>query len=80
MDVGFFGKAVPLAGQHRKPSHPVHSRGVFPMPERLNDGRYLVTSWMRNRCENLVQVGASTIYVVNDYGVMVPVESWGAQC
>lgn len=77
MDPAFFGrKVVPLGGQHRPPAALVYARGSFPVPERLPDGRYIVRNWMRNRCENLVQVGATTIYVVNDYGWMVPVHSW----
>jgi hypothetical protein len=48
--------------------------------ERLRDGRYLATNWMTNRCEREVQFGAEAIYVVNDYGDMVMVESWGDQC
>jgi hypothetical protein len=32
---------------------------------------------MENRCCNRVQVGARTVYVINDYGFLVPVEDWG---
>lgn len=79
VDVGFFGKPVPLAGQRRSTGSTV-ARLVVPELVRLKDGRYLLTHWMRNRCENLVPVGAQTIFVVDDYGVMVPVDSWEARC
>ncbi|MDR0215566.1 MAG: hypothetical protein LBJ15_16410 [Comamonas sp.] len=48
--------------------------------EQLPDGRHIETFTMRNSYEQEVQFGATTIYVVNDYGVMVPTECWGAQC
>ena len=79
VDVGFFGKPVPLAGPRRQVGSTV-TRLVEPRLARLPDGRYEQTHWMWNRCAQLVQVGATTIYVVNDYGVMVPVESWEARC
>jgi len=79
VDVGFFGKPVPLAGQRRRTGSTV-ARLVEPKLDRLPDGRYEHTQWMWNRCARLVQVGSTTIYVVNDYGVMVPVDSWGDQC
>lgn len=75
----FFGKAVPLTGQRRQAGSTV-VRLVEPKLDRLPDGRYEQTHWMRNRCENVVQVGATTIYVVNDFGVMVPVASWEQRC
>ena len=77
MDLAFFGKAVPLAGQRRGAAPLVATRTTWPQLERLTDGRYLGTSWMRNRCENLIEAGARTVYVVNDYGTLVPVEDWG---
>ncbi|WP_370682248.1 hypothetical protein [Comamonas sp. GB3 AK4-5] len=88
MDLAFFGKVVPLAGLRRPPPPPgtqpvrasMYPRGPSQKPERLSDGRYLVTNWMTNRCGREVQIGATAIYVVNDYGVMVLVESWGDQC
>lgn len=79
VDVGFFGKPVPLAGRRREAGSPV-VRLVERRLERLTDGRYMQTNWMHNRCANLVQVGATTIYVIDDYGVLVPVESWEARC
>lgn len=80
VDVGFFGKPVPLAGARRPVRAPASARAPSPEIRRLSDGRYVVTNWMRNRCENLMQVGATTIYVVNDYGCLVPVDSWEARC
>lgn len=88
MDPVFFGKVVPLAGLRRPPPPPgtqplrasTCPRGPYQKPERLNDGRYLITNWMTNRCEHEAQIGATAIYVVNDYGDMVMVESWGDQC
>lgn len=81
MDPAFFGKVVPLAGVRRPPpTSIVYARAPWVRLERLRDGRYLATSWMTNRCEHAVQFGAEVIYVVNDYGDMVMVESWGDQC
>ena len=81
VDVGFFGKTVPLAGKRRPPlAAIVYARAPWAVLERLNSGRYLQTSWMRNRCENVVQYGATTIYVVDNFGDLVPVQSWGDQC
>lgn len=88
MDPAFFGKVVPLAGLRRPPPAPgtqsvrasTYPRGPSPDLERLSDGRYLETNWMTNRCGCEVQIGATAIYVVNDYGVMVLVECWGDQC
>ena len=77
VDIAFFGKQVPLAGQRKPPSTSRITRLVWPEYERLPDGRYLIERWMENRCCNRVQVGARTVYVVNDYGVLVPVEDWG---
>lgn len=79
LGAGFFGNPVPLAGRRRQVGSMV-TRLVEPKLDRLPDGRYMQTNWMHNRCANLVQVGATTVYVVNDYGVMVPVESWEARC
>ena len=76
MDLAFFGKTVPLAGQRRAPSN-VMARTSAPQYERLSDGRYLVTYWMRNRCENLVECGSRSVYVMDDHGDLVFVESWG---
>ena len=81
VNVGFFGKPVPLAGQRRKPSAPIaHARAPWPVLDRLSSGRHLQTNWMRNRCENVVQYGATTLYVVDNFGDLVPVQSWGDQC
>ncbi|MEG0923347.1 MAG: hypothetical protein RSG22_18300 [Comamonas sp.] len=75
VDVAFFGKPVPLAGQ-RRPASNVIARTSTPKYERLNDGRYLVTHWMRNRCENYVECGSRSVYVMDDHGDLVFVESW----
>lgn len=80
VDIAFFGKAVPLAGQRKQPSASGITKLVWPSYERLNDGRYVVKHWMTDRCCNDMQVGSITVYVVNDYGVMVPVEDWGRPC
>lgn len=87
MDPAFFGKVVPWTGLRRpppppnvRPVHPVYSRGPMRNMEQLPDGRHIETFTMRNSYEQEVQFGATTIYVVNDYGVMVPTECWGAQC
>ena len=78
MDLAFFGKTVPLAGQRREtlPKSTI-TRLIRPGYERLSDGRYLVTHWMRNRCENYVECGSRSVYVMDDHGDLVFVESWG---
>ena len=77
VDLAFFGKTVPLAGQRKQPSQSRVTKLVWPGYERLNDGRYVVSHWMESRCCNVMQVGSVTVCVVNDYGVLVPVEDWG---
>lgn len=77
LDPAFFGKVVPLAGQRRPPSPLVPTRTLVPGLERLPDGRYLQTTWMRDCYENLVEVGSRTVYVVGDYGFLVAVEDRG---
>lgn len=77
LDPAFFGKAVPLAGLRKPPSTSRVTRLVWPTYERLSDGRYLIERWMENRCCNLVQVGARTVCVVDDYGSLVAVEDRG---
>jgi len=77
VDIAFFGKQVPLAGQRKPPSTSRITRLVWPEYDRLPDGRYLIERWMENRCCNRMQVGARTVYVCNDYGFLVPVEDWG---
>ncbi|KGH03986.1 hypothetical protein [Comamonas thiooxydans] len=77
LDPAFFGKVVPLAGLRKPLSTSRITRLVWPTYDRLSDGRYLIEHWMNNRCCNRVQVGARTVYVVNDYGFLVPVEDWG---
>ena len=75
----FFGKAVPLAGQRRPPTEAPVTRLLIPELERLADGRYLQKVHMHNRCCNLIEVGARTVYVVDEFGDLVAVEDWGRQ-
>lgn len=77
LNPAFFGAVVPLACQRKQQTPLAPMRTLLPDLERLPDGRYLQTIWMRDRCENLVEVGARTVYVVNDYGFLVPVEDRG---
>ena len=77
LNPAFFGKVVPLAGQRKLPSTSRITRLVWPEYERLPDGRYLIERWMENRCCNVVQVGSTTVCVVDDYGSLVAVEDKG---
>ena len=77
LDPAFFGKAVPLAGLRKPLSTSRITRLVWPTYNRLSDGRYLIEHWMNNRCCNRVQVGSSTVCVVDDYGNLVAVEDRG---
>lgn len=77
LDIAFFGKQVPLAGLRKPPSQSRITRLVWPTYERLNDGRYLIEHWMHNRCGNVVQVGSTTVCVVDNYGNLVAVEDKG---
>lgn len=76
----FFGKTVPLAGQ-QKPAPKRYMRrwqGFHTLKvERLNDGRWLLTEWMDNRCGNSVQSGSNSVCVVDNYGDYVEVANWG---
>ena len=77
MDLAFFGKTVPLAGQRREtlPKSTI-TRLIRPSYERLSDGRYLVTHWMHGRCGPM-QTGGITVCVMNEYGFLVVVEDRG---
>lgn len=77
MDTAFFGKTVPLAGQRKQSKGSMVARLIKPELERLSDGRYLRTQHMQNRCCNDMEVGHRLVYVMNDYGFLVPVEDWG---
>lgn len=81
MNPAFFGKAVPLAGQ-RKPMLPrvMINPGAtlsWYKAERLNNGRWLITEWMRNSCHNPMQVGTNSVCVVDNWGDYVEVDNWG---
>lgn len=73
----FFGKVVPLAGERKQPSQSRITKLLQPNMERLNDGRYLHTVTMQNRCCNAMEVGARLVYVTDDHGDLVLVEDWG---
>ena len=77
MDLAFFGKTVPLAGQRREtlPKSTI-TRLIRPSYERLSDGRYLVEHWMHGRCGPM-QTGGITVCVMNDHGYLVVVEDRG---
>lgn len=77
LNPAFFGKVVPLAGQRKPPSTSRITRLVWPTYERLNDGRYQIEHWMHNRCGNKIQVGSTTLCVVDNYGSLVAVEDGG---
>lgn len=77
VDIAFFGKQVPLAGRRKPASTSRITRLVWPTYERLSDGRYLIERWMENRCCNRVQVGSTTVCVVDNYGSLVVVEDRG---
>ena len=77
MDIAFFGQTVPLAGQRKQSKGSMVARLIKPELERLSDGRYLRTQHMQNRCCNDMEVGHRLVYVMNDYGFLVPVEDWG---
>ena len=77
LNPAFFGKVVPLAGQRKPAGASRITRLVWPTYKRLSDGRYLIEHWMENRSCNLVQVGSTTVCVVDDYGSLVVVEDRG---
>ena len=77
LNPAFFGKVVPLAGQRKPPSASRITRLVWPTYNRDTDGHYRIEHWMQNRCCNVVQVGSSTVCVVDNYGNLVAVEDRG---
>ena len=77
MDIAFFGKPVPLAGQRKPASKSTITRLLQPNMDRLNDGRYLHTVTMQNRFCNAMEVGARLVYVTDDHGDSVLVADWG---
>lgn len=77
VDIAFFGKQVPLAGQRKPRSQSRVTKLLQPNLERLSDGRYLHTVTMQNRCCNTIEVGARQVYVMDDFGYPVLVEEWG---
>ena len=74
----FFGKVVPLAGQRKPPTTSGIARLEWATYDREMGGRYLIKRWMENRCCNPVQLGRSTICMVDSYGNLVVVENRGA--
>lgn len=77
VDIAFFGKPVPLAGQRKQGQGSTITRLLKPELERLSDGRYLQTRHMQNRCCNDVEVGSRLVYVMDDHGSLVQVADWG---
>ena len=77
VDIAFFGKQVPLAGQRKQSQGSTIARLIKPELERLVDGRYLQTQHMQNRCCNDVEVGPRLVYVMDDHGYLVKVADWG---
>lgn len=77
VDIAFFGKTVPLAGQRKQPSASPITKLVWPTYERLNDGRYVVKHWMQDRCCNAIEMGSREVHVMNDHGYSVFVEDGG---
>ena len=73
MDIAFFGKTVPLAGAKRPVSN-VIQKTITHEFKRMADGRYLGSKWMENRCCNSMEVSSRVIYVVDNFGDLVPVE------
>lgn len=76
MDLAFFGKTVPLAGQRKLSTQSPVTGLIHSTYERLSDGRYLVTHWIHGRC-GLMQTGGITVCVMNEYGFLVVVEDRG---
>lgn len=77
MDIAFFGKPVPLAGQRKPASKSTITRLLQPHMDRESDGRYLYTVTMENRCCNSIEVGPRLVYVTDDYGNSVLVADRG---
>ena len=77
VDIAFFGKKVPLAGQRKQPQGSTITRLIKPDLERLHDGRYLLTMRMQDRCCKDMAVGMRLVYVMDDHGYLVLVADWG---
>lgn len=77
VNIAFFGKPVPLAGQRKQSQGSTITRLVKPELERLPDGRYLRTQQMQNRCCIDIEVGSRLVYVMDDHGYLVLVADWG---
>ena len=77
MDIAFFGKPVPLAGQRKPTSKSTITRLLQPHMDRQSDGRYLYTVTMENRCCNSIEVGPRLLYVTDDHGDSVLVANLG---
>lgn len=74
---------IPAGGRRKPPSKvqmPPRPKSWYasswPEITPMTDGRYRLTYWTRNRCEQKVQVGATQVCVVGDYGFLVVVDSW----
>ena len=77
MDIAFFGKPVPLAGQRKPASKSTITRLLQPHMVRQSDGRYLYKVTMENRCCNSMEVGPRLLYVMDDHGDSVLVANSG---
>lgn len=77
MDIAFFGKPVPLAGQRKPASKSTITRLLQPHMDRESDGHYLYTVTMENRCCNSIEVGPRLVYVTDDHGNSVLVADRG---
>lgn len=77
MDIAFFGKPVPLAGQRKPASKSTITRLLQPHMDRQSNGSYLYTVTMENRCCNSIEVGSRLLYVTDDHGNSVLVRNLG---
>lgn len=77
MDVTFFGRASTSLSGERKPLPTVQINPgavqTYPDIKRRLDGLYERVQLFRNRCGNLVPLGAADICVMDDYGFLVRV-------
>lgn len=77
VNIAFFGKPVPLAGQRKPSLSSTITRLIKPELERLPDGRYLQTQSMQNRCCIDMEACLRLVYVMDDHGWPVQVADWG---
>lgn len=77
VNIAFFGKSVPLAGQRKQSQGSTITRLVRPELVRLTDGRYLLTQHMQNRCCNDMEVGSRLVFVMDDHGYLIQVADLG---